>query len=142
MQLIGVTPAAAARFGSSAVTACIQAASSIADSYLASQFTLPLQTSPQGWDMSLTRAVCHIAAYFLYAEYGFNPSSANADQMVKARYDNAIGWLEQIRDEKIFPQWTDSSSSTPAAGDYIVSDEPVGFTDRGLDSTTIDPWWY
>src|SRR5678810_1386593 len=103
IKLLAITSQAADRFGTPAINAALQAASSEADSYIASQFTLPLITSPQGWDMSLTIAVCNIAAYRLYSQFGFNPN-APADQLIVNRYKDAIAWLGQIRDEKIFPQ--------------------------------------
>jgi phage gp36-like protein len=135
---LALTPAAAARFGSIAINAQLQAASSLVDSYIASQFTLPLQVSPQGWDMSLTRSVCIIAAYLLYVQYGFNPS-APADQFIFERYKSEILWLEQIRDKEIFPQWIDSGT-TPLGQDeggaWVVSDPPVGFTGRGISSAS------
>ncbi len=143
MQLVGVTPAAAVRFGAAAITANLKAASSIADTYLPSQFTLPLATSPHGWDMSLTLAVCSIAAYLLYSQFGFNPATSQADQLIVTRYQSALKWLEQIRDEEIFPQWVDSSGTDPVtaeAGPYIISDPPVGFTSRGVMNPDCDTW--
>lgn len=136
---LALTPAAANRFGATAIEAQLQAASSICDSYIASQFTLPLVTEPQGWDMSLVMATCNIAAYLLYCQYGFNPA-APADKYIQDRYQSAIAWLEQIRDKLIFPNWTDSTGDTPAfieAGPYIESDPPAGFTDRGI----VVPAW-
>lgn len=134
LSSLALTPAATSRFGATAIEAQLQAASSICDSYIASQFTLPLITEPQGWDMSLVMATCNIAAYLLYCQYGFNPA-APADKYIQDRYQAAIAWLEQIRDKLIFPTWTDSTGDTPAfveAGPYIESDPPVGFTDRGI----------
>ncbi len=139
-QAVGVTPQARVRFGDTAITAQLQAASSIADTYLASQFTLPLIVSPQGWDMSLTKAVADIAAYFLYCQYGFNPANSPADQLIQIKYENAIKWLSQIRDEEIFPQWTDSSSTTPEAGAYIESQPQVGFTPPVGPNVTNNAW--
>lgn len=140
LQTLAITAAAGTRFGDTAMTAALQAASSIADSYIASQFTLPLITSPQGWDMSLTLAVCNIAAKLLYAQFGFNPG-APGDQLVEKRYQDALDWLAQIRDKLIFPAWTDSSVNTGVdeAGDWVISDTPVGFTSRGVtDSVDVD----
>lgn len=145
LQTLSITAAAGARFGNTAMTAALQAASSLADSYLVSQFTLPLAASPQGWDMSLTLHVCNVAAYLLYNQFGYNPG-APADAMVVTRYQSAIGWFEQVRDKKIFPQFVDSSGSsdgTPNEGAFIISDDPVGFTSRGISgacSTSFDPW--
>lgn len=137
---LSITAAAATRFGDPAINAQLQAASSVADSYIASQFTLPLETSPPGWDMSLTRAVCDIAAYFLYCQFGFNPN-APQDALIKARYEMAIAWLTQIKDKKIFPQWVDAGNAPVGAdegGPFVISSPPVGFTDRGI--VTNDNW--
>lgn len=142
IQVSSLTPAAAARFGTAAINASLQAASSIADSYIVSQFDLPLQVfdssavppKDQGWDMSLTLGVCNIAAYLLYTQFGFNPG-APADQLIEERYKRAISWLEQIRDKLIFPQWIDANGTaemTPdQSGDYVISDPIIGFTPRG-----------
>lgn len=131
---LAITPAAAVRFGDAAIEAQLQAASSVCDSYIVSQFTLPLVADPQGWDMSLTRATCDIAAYFLYCQYGFNPNQPQ-DQLIQKKYEMAIAWLGQIQQKQIFPQWVDSGT-TPVGqdegGPFVISDAPKGFTDRGL----------
>ncbi len=142
LTALALSPAAAARFGQTAISAQLQAASSLIDSYIVSQFTLPLQTDPQGWDMSLTRSTCNIAAYLLYVQFGFNPSTP-ADQAIVARYNSEISWLEQVRDKKLFPVWVDSSGSatvTEEAGPYIISDPPVGFTQRGVTDGGGNGW--
>lgn len=131
------------------MTAALKRASSIADTYLASQFTLPLIVSPQGWDMALTGAVCDIAAFLLYAQWGGGNVSAPEDHRKQLAYDAAVRWLAEIRDQETFPLYTDSSgdpTGSDEAGPFIVSDLPVGFTTRGLcqpDSTggvNGDPW--
>lgn len=141
LATLALTQANVARFGPAACTAALQAASSLCDSYIVSQFTLPLQVSPQGWDMSLTQAVCSIAAYMLFNQYGFNPA-APADDLIVRRYNDALAWLKQIKDKEIFPQWVDSSGgSLPTSdegGAWVQSDPPVGFTNRGL--TPGGPW--
>ncbi len=136
---LSITQAAAARFGSTAMDAALQAASSIADSYINSVFVLPLQASPQGWDMSLTLAVCNIAAYLLYCQFGFNPN-APADKLIQQRYDQALSWLKSISEETVTPNWIDSSGADPqsqAAGAFVISDTPVGFTSRGVTSSVL-----
>lgn len=148
IQQLAITPQAYNRFetaSSGSVVAALQAASSVADTYLPSQFTLPLQTSPSnGWDMSLTMNVCWIAAWLLYNSYGFAPMAPGDDLVVK-RYQAAIEWLGQIRDKKIFPQYTDSSTNTGTdeAGNFVVSDSPVGFTSRGVTCwpSSLSPWF-
>lgn len=143
IQKIAITPAAYTRFETAStgcVTAACQAASSIADTYLLSQFTLPLTD----WDMSLTMNVGWIAAWILYNSFGYAPM-APGDDMVAKRYESALEWLGQIRDKKIFPQYLDSSSNTGVdeAGDFVISDPAVGFTSRGVaDSTeTLEDEW-
>jgi phage gp36-like protein len=150
IQKLAITPAAYARFeGASAgcVVAALQAASSIADTYLPSQFTLPLQVSPQGWDMSLTMNVCWIAAWLLYNSFGFAPMAPGDDLVVK-RYESALAWLGQIRDKEIFPQYVDAingATTSPEQGPFVISDPPVGFTNRGLapGQVVCNPWgWW
>lgn len=139
LQTLCITQAAATRFGTSAMDAALQAASSICDAYLPSQFTLPLVT----WDMSLTLAACAIAAQVLYNTIGF-PPNAPGDELINKRAAAAYLFLEQVRDEKTFPQWTDSSGQDPIdePGDYVVSDAPAGFTDRGiLNTVDLAEWW-
>lgn len=121
--------------------AALQAASSIADSYINSVFILPLTD----WDMSLRIHVCNIAAYLLYCQVGFNPA-APADKLIEMRYQKALEWLQSISDEKVTPNWTDSSGADPqsqAAGPFVISDPPVGFTTRGLTNGICGawPWW-
>jgi len=143
LESLSITVAAGTRFGSTAMTAALQAASSIADSYITSQFTLPLQASPQGWDMSLTLHVSNIAAWLLYNQFGYSPMAPGDDLVVK-RYQSALDWLAMIRDQKIHPQWVDSSGESVQTeqGPFVISDPPVGFTTRGVtsDSGSADPW--
>jgi phage gp36-like protein len=155
---VGITDATAARFGTASINAQLQAASAIADSYIVSQFELPLQIAnpsavpplAQGWDMSLTLAVCQIAKYFLYSQFGFNPSGSPADTQIREGYERALKWLEQIRDKELFPQWIDATQEpTPEqAGPYVTSDTPVGFTEQGAtplppgnQTNPFWPWW-
>ncbi len=135
---LSLTPQAAARFGDTAITAQLQAASSTADSYLASQFTLPLQTDPQGWDMQLTRCVCAIAAFNLYRQYGLNPNSPDFPAL-RSLYDDAVGWLELVRDEKLTPQYVDSGGTpgnTEEGGPFVITATTRGYSERGLSGCT------
>lgn len=146
LQLLAITPAVFARFEAASPgcsTAALQAASSICDSYLVSQFTLPLAISPQGWDMSLTMNTCWIAAWLLYNQFGYNPA-APVDDLIVKRYEAAIDWLKQIRDKQIFPVWVDSSANTGTdeAGTFFVSDPPIGFTPRGIGQPDTGEYQY
>lgn len=141
LEALSITSADGSRFGNTAMNASLQAASSIADSYLSSQFTLPLKTSPQGWDMGLTLHVCNIAAYLLFNQFGFSPVSPGDDLIVK-RYNDALDWLKQVRDGTVFPSYIDASPNPglDEGGDWIVSDSPIGFTSRGVTNTGGDDW--
>lgn len=147
LQSLAITAAAATRFGSTAMTAQLQAASSIADSYLSSQFILPLQTSPQGWDMLLKLIVCKIAAANLYRQFGFMGAQAPADEAILEGEKWAMGQLDAIGKKTLTPNWVDSSGQAvdaDHAGDFITSDEPVGFTERGTGvsmGSACWPWW-
>jgi phage gp36-like protein len=151
LQNVAITAAAFGRFGATACTAALQAASSICDSYIASQFALPLRVSPQGWDMSLTMYCAWIAAFLLYSQFGYAPM-APADEVIESRYKKAIEWLQQIKDQQISPQWiSDPSavSNTDQAGDFTVTDDPIGLTARGTVNNSLQPisssgaffWW-
>lgn len=145
-QQLAITPAAYTRFEAASpgcTTAALQAASSLLDTYLAGQFVLPLSVSPQGWDMALTAHTCWVAAKMQYDQFGYNPASAT-DALIERRYKDAIAWAEAVRDKRVQPQYIDSSGLEPtadAAGDFFVSDQPVGFTGRGSSDPCIpDPW--
>lgn len=150
IKLLAITPAAYARFEAASpgcVTAALQAASSIADTSLSSQFMLPLVTSPQGWDMGLKRVVCFIAAHDLYFNFGFNPSSPDW-QVLTERKEWADKWLDGVGKKTTTPLYVDQRGATDgadAAGDFVVSDPPVGFTTRGeTNAVAVGScgWWW
>lgn len=122
-----LTSAQAQRFGAEQQAAACMAASAIADSFLSSQFALPLAT----YDVSLVMQVCNIAAWILHLQYGMNPN-APIDQIIQLRYENAIAWLTAISKSTISPNWTDASGTDDAAGDFVISDKPIGVTSRGV----------
>lgn len=94
------------------VTATVQdenldAASALADSYLASRYTLPLIS----WGDDLIRAVCVIAAWDILAgTRGFDPE-ALGDQAVRMRYEDIIKWLEAIAAGDVTPSGIVDSST-------------------------------
>ncbi len=136
ISTLSLTPQAAARFGDAALTAQLQAASSTADSYLASQFTLPLQTDPQGWDMQLTRCVCAIAAFNLYRQFGLNPAAPDFGA-IKSLHDTALEWLEQVRDEELTPQYVDSAGTpgnVEGGGPFVITATTRGYSERGMNN--------
>jgi hypothetical protein len=151
IQQLAITPAAYARFEAAApgcVTATLQAESSMADTFLSSQLVLPLQTAPQGWDMALTLVVCYRAAFTLYFTFGFNPASPDW-QVMTQRKEWADKWLDGVSNSIITLNYADSSGmavDADRAGDFVISDAPVGFTDRGesggaVTVNSVWSWW-
>jgi phage gp36-like protein len=134
---LSLTPQAAARYGEAAMNASLQAASSRADTYLTSQFTLPLTS----WDMQLTRVVCDMAAFDLARQYGLNPSAPDF-KAIESLFNGSIDWLVQVREHKLTPLYEDSGSGdspgSDEGGPFIISDAPVGFTGRGQNFNDSD----
>lgn len=97
--------------------------------------------------MALTMHVCAIAAWMLYNQFGFAPM-APGDDLVSKRYDRALEWLDGIGKKTITPIYLDSSGSAgdaDRAGDFVISDQPVGFTNRGTNNGTVgccDGWFW
>ena len=130
----------AAQFSSQDRVAAIVAASGFADSYLTSQFQLPLSA----WDQGLTFHVCSLAAYWLFARRGMNPE-APEDQVLKQRAEMAMAWLRDIAEEKVHPKWTDASggSDTDAAGPFVITSPSRGWRPAGSSVSTVncnDEW--
>lgn len=131
---LSLTPQAANRYGATAINAALQAASSRADSYLASAFVLPLQVTPQGWDMQLTRCVCDMAAFDLARQYGLNPNAPDF-AAIRSLYDGAVSWLEQVRDKKLTPQYVDSEGTpdnVEEGGPFVITATQRGYSERGI----------
>lgn len=131
---LSVTPQTAARYGATAVDAALKAASSRADSYLASAFVLPLQTDPVGWDMQLTRCVCDMAAFALARQYGLNPNAPDFAAL-KSLDDSAVEWLTLVRDGKITPQYVDSNGSpgnVEEGGPFVITATQRGWSERDI----------
>jgi phage gp36-like protein len=133
LTALSLTPQAGQRYGDAAMNAALQAASSRADTYLASQFTLPLTS----WDMQLTRVVCDMAAYDLARQYGLNPSAPDF-KAIESLSAGSMGWLQQVRTQEITPQYEDSGGSpgnVEEGGPFVVTATTRGYSERGLTST-------
>jgi phage gp36-like protein len=131
----GVNAAALLPIPAAVQDAALAAASEVADSYLRSQFVLPLIT----WGTDLTRAVCMIAAYDLLVGRGYNPE-AGADTNIRLRYEDAIAWLKDVARGLAALDATDSSpggepGSSTLAGPRVASSSQRGYSIRG----TNDP---
>lgn len=109
------------------IQAAIDAASSVADGYLGSRYTLPIT----GHGQDLTRAVCNIAAYDLLSVRGYNPDPGGNDN-IRQRYDDAIRWLERVSAGTVSP--ADIADSSPDANGSTSGP----FVQQGRASDTTD----
>ncbi len=73
------------------VAAALTKASKVADTYLRSQYVLPLAPP---YDEALTEAVCAVAAFNLMCLLGFNPDSVDLNFGTKRR--DALAWLRDV----------------------------------------------
>ncbi len=88
--------------------AALDAASVLADSKLRGRYALPLVT----WDVDLRRAVAVIAAYDMLVARGYNPGDG-ADDNLRARYDDAMKWLDDVERQNTHPNVTPANGQTP-----------------------------
>jgi phage gp36-like protein len=89
---------------------CIASASETIDSYLRSRFALPLTD----WGRDITRCCAILSVYDAMIARGLNPANAGDDQL-EARYEQQLGWLRDIANNRATPNVTDSSG-TPEDG--------------------------
>jgi len=102
---LGLKRLATAGIPDADLLAALDAASELADSYLRSQYMLPLLA----WGSDLKRHVAMIAAWdVLSAQRGFNPD-APAEQMWLTRYEQAITWLKDVAKGLVNPNVQDST---------------------------------
>lgn len=115
---LGVGSGATAGIAAGDITAALDAASSLADSYLGAQYTLPLVS----WGDDLRRAVCMIAAYDVIAgNRGFNPENGD-DTNLRLRYQDALDWLKRLADGSVVPGGVvDSTADESDGGGAIVT---------------------
>ncbi|EAA8719432.1 DUF1320 domain-containing protein [Salmonella enterica subsp. enterica serovar Abaetetuba] len=79
-------------------------ASALIDSYISARYTLPLSSVP----LALTQQCCAIAFYYL--------NTVRATEQTRKRYEDALRWLEGIRDGKT-PLGVAQDSSAPESCD-------------------------
>jgi phage gp36-like protein len=84
-------------------TAACQEASEIADSYMRGRYALPLLA----WGADIVTKTAQVAVYLLMAARGYNPS-AGADDLIRIRYEDAIGWFQGIQRQNTHPDVTPS----------------------------------
>lgn len=103
--------------GTAAQDAQLLRASEFADSYLRSQYTLPLVR----WGSDLVHAVCDVAAYRLVCLRGFSPES---DGLYLDNFNASAKWLRDIGTGLVTPDVIDSSPSTVNPGDHALAASP------------------
>lgn len=105
------------------ITAALSAASSEADSYLASRYpSLPLLT----WPEVLTLHVSGLAAWHLMKGKGFSPEAGTKDPIRQA-YEDALAWLKGVASGLVTPPGVSTGSSSSSSSPDVASDEPRGF---------------
>lgn len=76
----------------SAVTSSLEAASSMADTYLMARYPSPPLT---GWPLALRLAVVNIAVYLIVSGYiGFNPDGSH--EQIRQRYEDGVRYLKDL----------------------------------------------
>ncbi len=113
--------------------AVISARSRFADGYLAVRYTIP-DGGLTAFTGDLTWAVVQLSCYDLVTNYHrYTTDKPNEDNLRK-RHDDAIKWLEMVRDGELSPALgsDDEDSSTAGAPSFVTS-SIRGWTSRGLD---------
>jgi phage gp36-like protein len=104
---LGLKKLATAGMADVDLDAALVAASETADSYMRSQFKLPLVE----WGADLRRHVAMLAAWdILSAQRGFNPDSPGNDIWLQ-RYDQALAWFKDVSRGLVAPNVVDSTAT-------------------------------
>lgn len=98
-------------------------ASAYCDGFLADSITLPIVGAP---DPALVVAVCQIAAWWLLARRGFDPSNAG-DQVVRQGFLDANDWLRRVANKQVKLQVLQTSPESLQPN--VASNAPRGYGD-------------
>jgi phage gp36-like protein len=101
LQRYGLPPEAVQGISDPTLQAELDAASTLADSYLRGRYALPLVT----YDVELTMNVCWLAAFNIMAARGYNPETG-ADSIYLDRFNRATQWLRDVQRQQIHPNVT------------------------------------
>lgn len=116
--------AAVSGFGSVDRQAALDAASTLADSYLANRVTTPIATP----SADLVQAVCAIASWRLLCRRGFNPEDPGG-AAVRLQYEDAIHWLERVSKGSATPACVRAQAGSSGLGGPVVVQPSVSGTD-------------
>jgi phage gp36-like protein len=97
------------------INAQLEAASSVADSYLRNHYKLPI-VAP--YPPALTEAVARIATFNLLSVRGYNPEGDAG--LLETRYKTAMRWLESVGSGKASPLLIAADGPTANAGGPFV----------------------
>ena len=122
LQTYGLPAAAIGSISTADQQSACDAASSIADGYLAARFHLPLAT----WSTDIKVAVCKIAASLLMQRRGYNPDGGS-DPTIRDGYMDAIKWLRDVAEDRATPNVTVSGGDGPESAPRIYSATPRGW---------------
>ena len=96
----------------------LDAASTVADSYLRGRYPNGIAT----WDVDLSINVCYLAAYSILAARGYNPEQG-ADSTYYDRWKAATKWFEGVQRQSIHPNITPNPTGTPLGTFPVVMTE-------------------
>ena len=96
----------------------LEAASADIDSYLNSQYELPVSN----WGHDITRACSILASYDIMCVRGFNPAGDDAN--IEKRADDVRKWLTLISQGRVSPLGLVDSSQTSKVGGPMVYTMP------------------
>jgi phage gp36-like protein len=139
LEAAGLSPEVVTAFDSDDVTAALVGASVFADGYLRARATVPVAAtgSPPAYPSDLVRAVAKIAAYELLAVRGYDP---NTDPNPRMRYEDALRWLEGVRDGDILPSWAASTEGARGSdGAFVLQPSYDAATNTTAVSSTPTP---
>lgn len=86
----------------------LDAASTVADSYLRGRYPSGIAT----FDVDLSINVCYLAAYSILAARGYNPEQG-ADSTYYDRWKAALEWFKGVQRQAIHPNITPNPTGTP-----------------------------
>jgi len=129
-----INPNAFASISAANQQAQLDAASTVAEGYLADQYHLPI-VAPYPIDLRMN--VCQIAAFFLMTFRGYKPGGA--DELIRLRYDDAMKWFNGIASGVISPSGIIDSTPNVREGAPIVVTGVMGNVVGGYGAPSTSP---
>lgn len=121
---LGIATNALSALATATQEAALDAASSLADGYLASRYALPLTA----WGDDLRLHVAGMAAFRLLAGRGYDPQRGG-DEVIRMLWDDAIRWLERVSAGNVTPAGI--TDSTPDESEEVPSTVCITNASRG-----------